>query len=325
MSRIVITGAGGFIGSRLARYICMQGGNNELMLVDNFSKSFKASGKALNEQKIICGIPIQIVDCNSVSFQTALLKFNPDAIFHLAGQSSGERSIEDMDLDIRDNVCSLTSCLKALGDSYGKVFIGLASSMSVYGDQLDATEASVTKPISPYGYSKLHAEQVLSFYSAVNREATCISYRLFNVYGPGQDLRDLKQGMVSIFLSMAIKSGHITVRGSLGRIRDFIYIDDVVESILRCQEASNEPGYSVINISTGIKTSVGDLLDLISGLHPCSYEVLELGTPYDQFAVSGNCDKLAQLIEGFTPRDLASGLEEMYNNSIRNCDLLPDG
>ena len=83
---------------------------------------------------------------------------------------------------------------------------------------------------------------------------------MFNVYGPGQDLGNLRQGMVSIFLAMALKTGEIHVKGSLNRFRDFIYIDDVVEIWFKL--ALDETLINLtLNLGTGVKTSIKELLE----------------------------------------------------------------
>ena len=88
------------------------------------------------------------------------------------------------------------------------------------------------------------------------------SLRLFNVYGPGQNLENLRQGMVSIFMAQMLNSGHIHVKGAADRYRDFVYIDDVVEAFIRC--LSYEQSYGeVINVGTGNRTTVGGVVEAL--------------------------------------------------------------
>jgi UDP-glucose 4-epimerase len=89
-----------------------------------------------------------------------------------------------------------------------------------------------------------------------------VAMRMFNVYGPGQDMTNLRQGMVSIFLAQALSNGRIEVKGSTKRFRDIIYIDDVVEAWWR---AATYPSAlnQVLNVGTGVKTTVGELLEKI--------------------------------------------------------------
>ena len=99
--------------------------------------------------------------------------------------------------------------------------------MSVYGEVKSAAseDNDAPNPISIYGQNKLSSEK---FFSILLPNIPVINFRMFNVYGPGQCFNDLKQGMVSIFLAMAINKNEIEIKGPIDRIRDFIYIDDVI-------------------------------------------------------------------------------------------------
>ena len=87
--------------------------------------------------------------------------------------------------------------------------------------------------------------------------------RLFNVYGPGQDMNNLKQGMVSIYLAQALKNKKIIIKGSLNRVRDFIFIDDVVDAWFKASLLKKNLNQN-INIGSGIPTSVKELIKLIT-------------------------------------------------------------
>ena len=110
---------------------------------------------------------------------------------------------------------------------------------------------------------------------------------MFNVYGPGQNLSDLKQGMVSIYLAQAQKENKILVKGSLNRVRDFIYIDDVVEVWKKAIYKKNILNKS-FNLGTGIPTSVKKITSLIlKNFNNCKI-INTIGTPGDQSYVCAN-------------------------------------
>ena len=110
---------------------------------------------------------------------------------------------------------------------------------------------------------------------------------MFNVYGPGQDLNNLRQGMVSIYLAQALKNKKIIVKGSLNRIRDFIYIDDVVNLIW--VKSLNDNIYNqTINLSSGEPTSVKKLLSEIRLLIPGTKVIKATSTRGDQYRAVGN-------------------------------------
>src|SRR6185369_11332485 len=102
--------------------------------------------------------------------------------------------------------------------------------------------------------------------------------RMFNVYGPGQDLSNLRQGMVSIYLAQALNGGNIVVKGSLERFRDCIYVDDVVEAWFRATTSEMAAGRA-LNIGTGVRTTVGDLLERICKQVVGSRYEIHGGTP----------------------------------------------
>jgi UDP-glucose 4-epimerase len=128
--------------------------------------------------------------------------------------------------------------------------------------------------------------------------------RMFNVYGPGQDMSNLRQGMVSIFLAQALKDGKIIVKGSTERFRDLIYVDDVVECWLRASTRSEALG-KTLNIGTGVRTTVGELLARICALVPGSSFTQQGGTPGDQSGIFADTTLLRSTlgIEKFTPVD----------------------
>ena len=103
-----------------------------------------------------------------------------------------------------------------------------ASSQSVYGnvDDIAVSEKYKVNPLSCYGNSKLSSENYLKIFKD---KLPYVIFRINNVYGYGQDLDNLKQGMVSIYLAQALKNNKIIVKGSLDRFRDFVHIDDVVD------------------------------------------------------------------------------------------------
>jgi UDP-glucose 4-epimerase len=137
--------------------------------------------------------------------------------------------------------------------------------------------------------------------------------RLFTIYGPGQNMDNLRQGMVSIFMAQAYSDKHIVIKGSLNRYRDFVYIDDVVSAFNMAFESTLE-GFNYFNVSTGIKTTVGQLIENIVNLFPQEVtQKIEGKTDGDIPGIHGKNDKLKTLI-GWNPgTELKDGLFKMYN------------
>ena len=282
MTKVLITGVAGFIASHVARRFLAEG--YSVVGVDDLS-----GGKREN-------IPDGVKFIQGDLKDPATIKCLPTdcrQILHLAGQSSGEISFDDPVADLEMNVTS-TLRLIDYGIQIRAERIIYASSMSVYGAVPDAptSESHHPKPLSCYGVGKLSSENYLRIYQ---NKLPFVAMRMFNVYGPGQDLRNLRQGMVSIYLAQALISGRIEVKGSLERFRDFIYIDDVVEAWYRAstrREALN----NAINIGTGIRTSVSQLLKSIHELLPNSNSFISGSTMGDQCGIYSNTDAMRRLL-----------------------------
>ena len=251
MARYLVTGAAGFIGAALASRLIKEG--NQVVTIDNLSTG--------NISNIPDGVEFIEGDCGNQDDYSNIPNDPYDAIFHIAGQSSGEISFDDPIYDIRTNAESTLLLLKFALKNNCKRFI-FASTMSVYGikPERPVKESEDCHPESFYGIAKLASEHYLRVYEQFGIDTT--SLRLFNVYGPGQNMDNLRQGMVSIFLAQMLKDKRIHVKGSADRFRDFIHVDDVVESFLRCLSCDKSKS-EIINIANGKATKVKEIIDLL--------------------------------------------------------------
>jgi UDP-glucose 4-epimerase len=278
---ILITGAAGFIGSKVAHKFIELG--FETITIDNLSTGRKEN--IPKETHLIEG------SCGDKSIIDKLNSYKIDGIIHLAGQSSGEVSFDNPAYDLESNTLSTILLLDFARRKGIKRFV-FASTMSVYGDQvnLPVTEELTTNPKSFYACGKLASENYLKIYAHLGIESTAL--RLFNIYGPGQNLDNLKQGMLSIYLAQAINDNKILVKGSKDRFRDFVYIDDVVNAfvLVFCKTWKK---YNAYNICTGNPTTVNDLLLGIQNNLGKEVNILfKEGTLGDQFGIYGNYDKI---------------------------------
>jgi len=298
MPRYLVTGAGGFIGSAIARRLVGEG--HDVVSVDNMSTGY--------DDNLPEGVLFIRGDCGDPLVYDKIPQENYAAIFHIAGQSSGEVSFADPIYDIKTNTESTLLLLKFALRNGCKRFI-YAGSMSVYGVQPDrpVSENAPCAPESFYGVGKLASEHYMRIYESYGIKST--SLRLFNVYGPGQNLANLKQGMVSIFLAQMLQNGKIHVKGAAERFRDFIYIDDVVEAFVRCLV---KPGShnKVINVGTGIKTSVVELVEQLASNYPSEVEVTyEGGTPGDIHGICSDKSRMDELLGGWEKTKLSDGIK----------------
>jgi len=303
MKRVLITGVAGFIGSHVARRFIEEGA--EVFGVDDLS-----GGKKENLPEKICFLQADLAQKEVIK----LLPATCDLILHLAGQSSGEISFDDPVADLAKNTASTLNLIQ-YGIEKNVDRIIYASSMSVYGEVPDQpiSEERYCKPLSCYGVGKLAAENYLRVYQ---QKLPYVALRMFNVYGPGQDMKNLRQGMVSIYLAQAMTSGQIEVKGSLNRFRDFIFIDNVVEAWWKVANDSSIKN-QILNVGSGIRTTVAQLLEHIERLVPGSYHYISNNTPGDQSGIYADNKRLVNLINlhKFTPIEL--GLDLLLNYEIR--------
>lgn len=211
--------------------------------------------------------------------------------------------------------CNITSTLNLLdfAKRTGCKTVVYASSMSVYGDEneLPVTEKSDIKPKSFYAVGKLASEHYMRIYSE-QFGIKCTALRFNNTYGIGQNMENLRQGMVSIFLAMAVKDKHIHVMGDKDRFRDFTNVNDVVEACILCEKGGETELYNVYNICTNTKTTCEQLVELIRQNLPYNVSVEYAGsTPGDQFGIYCSYELINRNL-GWKPKvSLAEGIAEM--------------
>ena len=302
MKNILVTGAAGFIGSSVARQLINIGYN--VWTIDNLSTGI--------EENIPDGVEFIKGNCYDKKIIESLANIKFNAIMHIAGQSSGEISFEDPIYDLKTNTESTLRLIEFGINNGSKKFI-YASSMSVYGNtqEMQIKEEHPCKPLSFYAIGKLASENYLRLYQSKNFQTT--SLRLFNVYGPNQNVKNLKQGMVSIYLAQAFDKRNILVKGSPKRYRDFIYIDDVVESFIKTFNYTHN-GYQYYNVCTGIQTKVVELLDMMRKVVDFDFTIeYGIDTPGDQLGICGDNKKIYKSV-GWKPKiSLKEGLKKTTN------------
>jgi UDP-glucose 4-epimerase len=294
--RLLVTGVGGFIGAQIAARGLALG--HEVIGIDDFSAGYRGNvpkGCDLIEHDL------------AASGVESKLPARCDLILHLAGQSSGEISFDDPVSDLDRNVVSTLQLIRYGIRAKAQKIIH-ASSMSVYGDQGDrpVNEDTECRPLSCYGVGKLAAEHYLKIFS---EQLPFVAFRMFNVYGAGQDLRNLRQGMVSIYLAQALKTGDVHVKGSLDRFRDFIAVEDVVDAWFRAI-AIPELDNQILNLGTGRRTTVAELLNAIKCQVPAMTWHCEGGTPGDQSGIFADTNRVCATLGISSFTSLEQGLEQ---------------
>ncbi len=305
MATYLVTGVAGFIGAAVASALQQQG--HRVIGVDNLTTGHR--------DNIPAGVIFYEADCQDAAlYERILPQKSYDAIFHIAGQSSGEVSFDDPAYDLRTNAESTLHLLK-LARRTGCRRMIYASTMSVYGVQPDVpvSESAPAVPLSFYGVGKLASEHYMRLHEQFGIRSTAL--RLFNVYGHGQNMENLRQGMVSIFMAMMLRDGHIHVKGSPERYHDFVHISDVVRAFLLCLERPKSYG-RIINIAGSGRVTVGDVVEELRALHPVPVTVEYSGcTAGDMHGIHADIT-LAGKALGYTPQvSFAEGLKDMYRRT----------
>jgi len=303
MLTYLVTGGAGFIGRAVAEKLLQD--NHQVYIIDNFSTGYKS-----NIPKKSIFIEGDFSE-DGIIEKLANIKF--DVIFHIGGQSSGEISYEDPEYDLNTNTLSTLKLLRYANKTGCKKFV-YASTMSVYGEQNNQEQFSEEDEVNPksfYSVGKLASEKYMKIFSQ-QFDIDFVSLRYFNVYGPGQNLENLKQGMVSIYLKQFLDGSFekVIVKGDLNRFRDLIYIDDVVNITIESSK-NNAFTNKVINVGTGKKTTVNEILTLIKeNLNSKKEIMISDGTPGDQFGIYAN-NKLLLSIYDHKLITFKDGLKKM--------------
>lgn len=255
----IVTGGAGFIGSHITEQLLDE--NHLVTVVDNLSTG---NLENLPKNQRLTFIQKNLLECEAKSFDTTV-----DGIVHLAATPSVSNSWKQPLLAHHNNL-STTVAVIQLCQEIRIPRLVLISSAAVYGNPATAPipESTKTHPISPYGLHKLFSEEYALLF-AKKFEFSLVILRLFNVFGHRQNPFSPYSGVVSIFLDAMKQGMSINIYGNGKQSRDFIYVKDVANAVVRSLGIPLEPGYSKIwNIGTGIATSIIQLLDILRTYFP---------------------------------------------------------
>lgn len=308
MGIYLVTGAAGFIGSMLAKELIERG--DTVVTIDNLSTGIKEN------------IPDGVIFIEGDTFEQAVIdqlhQWKFDAVFHLAGQSGGVTCWDDPIYDLKSNVNSTLLLLEYCRKTDCRTFV-YASSMSVYGDEnpCPVREWDEIKPKSFYAVGKNASEHYMRIYAS-EFGIKCTALRLNNTYGPGQSLNFLRQGMVRIFVSMAVRERFITIMGDKNRYRDFVFISDVVRAFLMAADGKEKELYNVYTVASNRKTTCDQLVRMIVDLVPYEVAYEYKGTTQgDQFGIFCSYEKIYNAL-GWKPEiTLEDGLKTMVDWALQ--------
>jgi len=306
MKKILVTGGAGFIGVHLTDALIKK--KYKILVVDNLKtiggikyihpKSYFLRGDLLSN-KILKKIEM----------------WKPEIIFHLAAQSAGESAYDNPKYDFLSNgfgtykLCELAKKIKIKHLIY-------TSSVAVYGSskKQKMSENNDINPDSIYGVSKYTGEMFIKQLLKATKIKTTI-FRVFNTYGPGENLNYTKKGMVSIFSSYIWKKKPIIVKGSLNRVRDITYIKDCIKILTESINNNRLKKNDIINLSSGQRFTVKELIKqilLASGKK--KYEIIiKSGTPGDSAVFHASNKKLKKRFPNIKFTSIKLGLKEYFN------------
>ncbi len=298
--RIVVTGGAGFIGANLCRRLAGDPRVTEVVAVDDLSTGLRSN---------LDGVDVQLVEA-SVLDEAAMRNVAQGAhsVVHLAARPSVARSVADPLATHHANATGTLAVLEA-ARAAGGVHVVVASSSSVYGSEptLPKHEDLPTRPLSPYGASKLATEAYALAYG-VSYGMRTLALRLFNVYGPLQPAGHAYAAALPTFLAAGLAGEPVTIHGDGTQSRDFTYVDSVTavlaDGAVR-RVASDVP----VNLAFGGRTSLLEVLAAIEDLlgHPIERRHLP-ARPGDVPHSQGRDDRLRLLFPDVEPVSLADGL-----------------
>tara|TARA_B100000674_G_scaffold104387_1_gene76443 strand:+ start:646 stop:1566 length:921 start_codon:yes stop_codon:yes gene_type:complete len=250
--KILITGGSGFVGTNF---------------IDKLPKDiYEIFSLDIEEPKInISNVNYLNMDIRSSRLGELIKNINPKIILHLAAQSSVAISSKDPLLDNDVNLNGSLNLFLHSTKSNVEQFISFSTGGAIYGEELGKSfkESDPTKPLSPYGVSKLNFENYLNYFSAIKKfNCKTTILRPSNIYGPWQNPLG-EAGVVSIFADKMLKNENVSIFGNGSEYRDYIYIDDVTEFAFK---TINKKIEGTFNISSGKTTKTIEIFNYISNI-----------------------------------------------------------
>ncbi|QUS59316.1 NAD(P)-dependent oxidoreductase [Synechocystis sp. PCC 7338] len=268
--KILITGGVGFIGSALARKLVDL--NAKITLVDSLIPQY--GGNLFNIHDIKDQVTLNITDVRD-PHAIAYLVQGQDFLFNLAGQTSHLDSMVDPQTDLNINASAQLSILEACRKHNPDITIVFASTRQLYGkpQYLPVDENHPIHPVDVNGINKLAGEWYHLLYNDIYHIRSC-ALRLTNTYGPGMRVKDARQTFLGIWIRKLIEGQPIQVFGDGSQLRDFNYVDDVVEALLLSAIHPKADG-EIFNLGSSEYINLKDLAGLMVEIFQAgSYELI---------------------------------------------------
>ena len=307
MASYLVTGGAGFIGSHLATELIRRG--HRVRVADSL-----ITGKRHNLDHIPA-VEFLEGDLADASFAQRAAE-GMEYVLHQAAIPSVPRSVKDPMTSNRANIDATLSILVAARDAGVKRFV-YAGSSSAYGNTptLPKREDMTPNPLSPYALQKLVAEQYCQMFTRLYGFET-VTTRYFNVFGPRQDPGSPYSGVISLFATALLRGRQPVIYGDGEQTRDFTYVANVVDGVLRASEAQTNVAGEVINVATGGRISLNELLRMMNTIVGTNLQAVYKEERAGDVKDSQADISKAKALLGYAP---IVGLEEGLRHTIEWC------
>ncbi len=304
--RFLVTGGAGFLGSALANRLVSEG--HVVNVLDDLSNG--------RSEHLSPDVHFNKGDIDNIPLLWSLLH-DVDCVYHLAARVSVAQSILHPRDYNRVNVGGTVSLMEAMRDT-GVRRVVFTSSGAIYGRQHNepVSEDHTPNLDSPYAVSKWAAEQYIHTIGELYGLET-VALRIFNAFGPRQSLPLSHAPVVPRFMQQALTGGSLVLFGDGSQTRDFVYVDDVLNALIKAATARHI-NRSVLNIGSGIETSINDLVNQIEIVTGCKVNRI-----YNQANIGGvrrlvaNISRAQELLDFEPQMTLTEGLRRMLAEDIR--------
>ena len=293
MSKVIVTGGSGFLGTHLCRALIQAG--HQVKNID------------LRPNPEVLTVLADIRD------QALMLEHIKDAefVFHLAALIEAGESVKFPQKFIDTNISGTAAVLEAMRQN-GIFNFAFSSSAAVYGEpqRTPIKEDDRTLPINPYGMTKLAIEGLVASYVA-SYNMTGVGLRYFNLYGP-EELHEPETHAIPRFISQIERGEEVTVWGSGEHLRDFIYIADVVNAHIKCMELmERQPNqYHYFNLSTNAPAAVRDVIKMLEEIMDKRANIKNFPPrPGDPIVLTADASKAKEVMSWQAQVDLRTGLQ----------------
>jgi len=314
MAFYLVTGGAGFIGSHMVEALCRRG--DRVRVADSLVTGNR------NNLAHVEGVEFLQGDLADERVAREAVAGGVEYVLHQAAIPSVPRSVEDPITSNRANIDATLNVLVAARDA-GVRRVVYAGSSSAYGNSatLPKHEDMPTAPLSPYALQKLVGEQYMQMFTTLYGLST-VTIRYFNVFGPRQDPSSAYSGVISLFIRYLVEGRAPTIHGDGEQTRDFTYVTNVVDGVLRAAAAGPEASGQVFNVATATRISLNDLFATLRDITGTRVEPV-----YGEGRAGDVRDSLADItrareVLGYEPRvDLEEGLRatvEWYASTLRS-------